>query len=100
MCDDMEGSLLLSTCPCAVLTPCPVPPNPSQVRALLVEAAARGYAVMVLDTLERLEGANRLYCRLGFEVGRAAHRSWAVFLPVPSCCGAGAARPALLLLTS
>lgn len=39
-----------------------------QVRALLVEAAARGYSLMVLDTLERLEGANRLYCRLGFEV--------------------------------
>ncbi|KAI7836857.1 hypothetical protein COHA_009310 [Chlorella ohadii] len=36
------------------------------VRALLVEAAQRGYSVMVLDTLERLEGANRLYCRLGF----------------------------------
>ncbi|PRW45046.1 acetyltransferase [Chlorella sorokiniana] len=37
------------------------------VRALLAEAAARGYSLMVLDTLERLEGANRLYCRLGFE---------------------------------
>ena len=34
-----------------------------------MEAAARGYSLMVLDTLERLEGANRLYCRLGFEVG-------------------------------
>lgn len=52
---------------------------PLQVRALLVEAAARGYSLMVLDTLERLEGANRLYCRLGFEVGGLL------------CCGALAA---------
>lgn len=37
------------------------------VRALLEEAGARGYCTMVLDTLERLEGANRLYKRLGFQ---------------------------------
>lgn len=35
------------------------------VRALLPAAAALGYRVMVLDTLERLEGANRLYRRQG-----------------------------------
>ncbi|KAL4435213.1 hypothetical protein ABPG77_001895 [Micractinium sp. CCAP 211/92] len=35
------------------------------VRALLPAAVALGYRVMVLDTLERLEGANRLYRRQG-----------------------------------
>lgn len=37
------------------------------VRELLRAAAGRGYQSMVLDTLDRLEGANRLYRRLGFE---------------------------------
>ncbi|PSC70167.1 beta-aspartyl asparaginyl family [Micractinium conductrix] len=36
------------------------------VRALLPAAAELGYGCMVLDTLERLEGANKLYRRLGF----------------------------------
>ena len=36
-------------------------------RALLVQAEQLGYRVMVLDTLERLEGANRLYSGLGFQ---------------------------------
>ncbi len=35
------------------------------VRALLSAAVALGYRVMVLDTLERLAGANRLYRRQG-----------------------------------
>jgi GNAT superfamily N-acetyltransferase len=36
-------------------------------RALLGEAARLGYRLMVCDTLERLQGANRLYARLGFQ---------------------------------
>ena len=39
----------------------------SLARALLVQAAQLGYQVMVLDTLERLEGANQLYSGLGFQ---------------------------------
>ena len=37
------------------------------VRALLTAAPLLGYRLMVLDTLERLSGANRLYSRLGFQ---------------------------------
>ena len=72
---------------------CIVLPDPAQVRALLVEAAARGYSVMVLDTLERLEGANRLYCRLGFEVGDTPAYSCRTAQPNlhPRCCPAPAA---------
>eukprot|EP00887_Chlorella_sp_A99_P002050 scaffold18.g2050.t1 len=36
------------------------------VRALLEEGARLGYRLMVLDTLERLASANRLYAALGF----------------------------------
>lgn len=37
------------------------------VERVLREGAALGYQVMVLDTLERLSGANRLYASLGFQ---------------------------------
>lgn len=37
------------------------------VRALVAEAERLGYRTMVLDTLDRLTGANRLYSRLGFQ---------------------------------
>ncbi len=70
---------------CHPLHPSPLPCLP-QVRALLVEAAQRGYSVMVLDTLERLEGANRLYCRLGFEVGMFRRCSASPLILIP-CSG-------------
>lgn len=38
------------------------------VKALLEDAQKRGYTAMVLDTLNKLEKAVRLYSRLGFEV--------------------------------